>query len=188
MIVELRQYTLHPGTRDRFVDLFDARFVESQEALGMSVLGQLRDLDDPDRYVWLRAFPDMEVRRRALEAFYLAPAPAWRDHGPEAVAMMIDSDDVLLLRPAAGWEPPATTSRPPVGTTEDHPTEIVVTVWPGTVELAGPHLVTAHEVNDFPALPVRDEEVTVAMGPHPPVDAAPLQVLRLQPTPRSALR
>ena len=31
-IVELRQYTLHPGQRDVLIDLFDREFVESQEA------------------------------------------------------------------------------------------------------------------------------------------------------------
>src|SRR5437870_12322186 len=34
-IVELRQYTLHPGQRGVLIDLFDREFVESQEALGM---------------------------------------------------------------------------------------------------------------------------------------------------------
>ena len=33
-IVELRQYTLLPGKRDVLVDLFEAEFVESQEARG----------------------------------------------------------------------------------------------------------------------------------------------------------
>ena len=33
-IVELRQYTLHPGQRDTLIDLFDREFVESQEAPG----------------------------------------------------------------------------------------------------------------------------------------------------------
>ena len=33
-IVELRQYTLHPGKRDVLIDLFDREFVESQEASG----------------------------------------------------------------------------------------------------------------------------------------------------------
>ena len=58
-IVELRQYTLHPGKRDVLIDLFDRKFVESQEALGMKVIGQFRDLDNPNRFVWLRGFRDM---------------------------------------------------------------------------------------------------------------------------------
>ena len=50
-VVELRQYTLRPGRRDGFIELFDREFVETQEETGMAVLGQFRDLGDPDRFV-----------------------------------------------------------------------------------------------------------------------------------------
>src|SRR5687767_14085568 len=58
-VVELRQYTLHPGQRDVLIELFEREFVETQEAEGMRIVGQFRDLDNPDRFVWLRGFPDM---------------------------------------------------------------------------------------------------------------------------------
>ena len=113
-VVELRQYTLRPGGRDVLVELFDREFVESQEALGMEIVGQFRDLDRPDRFVWLRGFPDMVRRRQALAAFY--GGPVWQAHGPAANATMLDSDDVLLLRPATpvGFAPlpPARHRRP----------------------------------------------------------------------------
>ncbi|MFE2560746.1 NIPSNAP family protein [Streptomyces sp. NPDC059352] len=95
-VIELRQYTLRPGRRDELIDLFDREFVETQEETGMVLLGQFRDLDDPDRFVWLRGFRDMAARHRALTAFY--GGPVWAEHGPQANATMIDSDDVLLLR------------------------------------------------------------------------------------------
>ena len=97
-IVELRQYTLHPGRREALIDLFDREFVETQEAAGIRVLGQFRDLDRPDHFVWLRGFTDMEARRQALQAFY--GGPVWAAHRDAANATMVDSDDVLLLRPA----------------------------------------------------------------------------------------
>lgn len=97
-VVELRQYTLHPGRRDALIALFDREFVETQEAVGVAVLGQFRDLDDADRFVWLRGFADMAVRAAALPAFY--GGPVWSAHRNEANATMMDSDDVLLLRPA----------------------------------------------------------------------------------------
>ncbi|MCX4987046.1 NIPSNAP family protein [Streptomyces sp. NBC_00572] len=96
-VIELRQYTLRPGRRDELIALFDREFVESQEEVGMMVLGQFRDLDDPDRFVWLRGFPDMTARHRGLSDFY--GGPVWARHGPRANDTMIDSDDVLLLRP-----------------------------------------------------------------------------------------
>jgi hypothetical protein len=96
-VLELRQYTLHPGRRDELIELFDSEFVETQEAVGAQVLGQFRDLDDADRFVWLRGFADMPTRGSALPAFY--GGPVWREHRDAANATMIDSDDVLLLRP-----------------------------------------------------------------------------------------
>ena len=68
-IVELRQYILHPGKRDVLIDLFDREFVEPQEALGMKVIGQFRDLNNPNLFVWLRGFRDMPSRAQALKDF-----------------------------------------------------------------------------------------------------------------------
>jgi hypothetical protein len=96
-VVELRQYTLHDGARERLIDLFEDEFIEPQEALGIRVIGPFRDLEDPNRFVWLRGFPDMNERGRMLSAFY--EGPVWRAHRDAANATMIDSDNVLLLRP-----------------------------------------------------------------------------------------
>ena len=96
-VFELRQYTLRPGQRERLVELFERHFIEPQEALGMGLPGQFRDLDDPDRFVWLRSCADMPARAGALAAFY--DGPVWRAHRDAANATMLDSDDVLLLKP-----------------------------------------------------------------------------------------
>lgn len=97
-VIELRQYTLHPGRRETLIELFEREFIESQQACGIELPGLFRDLDRPDRFVWLRAFADMADRARALAAFY--EGPVWRAHREAANATMIDSDNVLLLRPA----------------------------------------------------------------------------------------
>lgn len=99
-VIELRQYTLQPNKRDVLIDLFDRELVETQEAVGMTVMGQFRDLDHPDLFVWLRGFKSMETRLRGLTAFY--GGPTWQAHAEAANATMLDSDNVLLLRPA--WE------------------------------------------------------------------------------------
>ncbi|MEO8524618.1 MAG: NIPSNAP family protein [Caldimonas sp.] len=95
-IIELRDYLLHPAQREVLIELFDRAFVESQEALAMRVIGQFRDLDRPDHFVWLRGFADMASRRHGLESFY--GGPAWAAHRDAANATMIDSSDVRLLR------------------------------------------------------------------------------------------
>jgi hypothetical protein len=98
-IVELRQYTLHPQRFDAFAHLFEDEFVDPLEAAGMTVIGQFRDLDDPNRFVWLRGFTDMASRAQSLEAFY--GGPVWKAHRDEANTNFTDTDNVLLLRPVA---------------------------------------------------------------------------------------
>ncbi|MEU4421467.1 NIPSNAP family protein [Actinoplanes sp. NPDC024001] len=201
MIVELRQYTLRPGRRDELIELFDREFVESQEELGMAVLGQFRDLDRPDMFVWLRGFPDMAVRGRALREFY--SGPVWKEHGPAANATMLDSDDVLLLRAIVA--PPASardTRRPPAALRatiwyRERPFDDEFTRWftgqgTGAVAVAA----TEYAENNFPALPVREgEHAFVWLGPPAggEVDVPErfgvtrTERLRLEPTTRSAL-
>src|SRR4051812_41387735 len=96
-VIELRQYALHPGRREDLIGLFEERFIEPQHAAGIHLLGQFRDLDDADRFVWLRGFSDMPARTGALRSFY--GGPVWAANRSAANATMIDSDNVLLLRP-----------------------------------------------------------------------------------------
>lgn len=137
-VLELRQYTLHPGQRDVLIRLFDREFVETQEAVGMRVVGQFRDMDDPDRFVWVRGFRDMAARAEALAAFY--GGPVWARHRDAANATMIDSDDVLLLRPVddrSGFPLPgvanpgaaAELDRPPVHATAAPTSLVAATVY-----------------------------------------------------------
>src|SRR5919109_530674 len=114
-ILELRMYALHPGRRDELIRLFEREFVETQEAVGMQVIGQFYDLDDPNRFVWLRGFNDMSAREQSLNTFY--NGPIWKAHRDAANATMIDSDNVLLLRvvhPTSGFSFQNGT-RPPLG-------------------------------------------------------------------------
>jgi hypothetical protein len=198
MVIELRRYRLRPGRRDELIELFDREFVESQEELGMRVLGQFRDLDQADDFVWLRAFPEMASRPRALSAFY--DGPVWAEHGPAANATMIDSDDVLLLRPVvtrAGWE--AGGLRPPPGATGDGPGAVLIITREMSIPMSHlpgtpvAELVTEQSPNNFPRLPIRvDEDVHVSVSTlRNAADAAvipPIEGLaRLIPTARSLL-
>ena len=179
-IVELRQYTLRPGQRDVLIDLFEREFIEAQEAEGITVLGQFRDLDRPDRFVWLRGFTSMPARARALGAFY--GGPLWKAHREEANATMLDSDNVLLLRPArpaSGFSLDGLRRSAP-GSNPRSAQLVIATLYffdrPPTVDFidfferevaplltaAGAavvaRFVTEASVNTFPALPVREGE------------------------------
>ena len=113
---ELRQYTLRARQRDTLISLFEGQFIEPQNEAGAHVVGTFRDADDPDRFVWIRGFADMAARPGALAAFY--GGPVWRAHRDAANATMVDSDNVLLLRPAApgaGFAPPVPLGEPAAG-------------------------------------------------------------------------
>jgi hypothetical protein len=216
MIYELRQYTMRPGRRDTLIELFEREFVETQEAAGMRIAGSFRDPDAPDTFPWLRAFPDMPARKAALEAFY--GGPVWLANRDAANATMIDSDDVLLLRPLV--EPP-TRERPPIGTTELPPSLYVATIChvedgfaaffdsevaPVLAEAGVPVVArfeSEHAENTFPQLPVRTgENVFVWLVRFDSAEDArevdlPMlkdrvtaepKRLRLRPTARSAMR
>jgi hypothetical protein len=97
-VLELRQYKIARDRRDEFVAYFEQHFVETQDRVGMPLLGQFRDTEDPDRFTWIRSFSGMEARKQALSDFYLGPV--WQAHRDTANPMLIDNDNVLLLRPA----------------------------------------------------------------------------------------
>ena len=195
---------MRPGARDVLVDLFDAHFVESQNELGIKIIGQFRDLDDPDRFVWLRGFPDMTTRAERLAAFY--GGPVWKEHREAANATMVDVRDVLLLRPARRDSPFALDGSDGIVAavirsledSEDE-TEVVSTferdVAPSLEALLG-YCVTEPGPNDFPALPVREgERVFVWFAAFPNREALDrsiqpgpnTHVVRLAPTPRSLI-
>lgn len=209
-VIELRQYTLRPGRRDELIELFDREFIEPQEEAGMRVLGQFRDLDDPDRFVWLRGFRDMATRQRALTSFY--DGPVWAKHGPQANATMLDSDDVLLLRPLSeesgfAISPPR---RPRVGAPAPE-RFVAATVWsfpPGrqdgialirdellpVLHRTGPAplaaLTTEAAPNTFPRLPVRTGEnvaVVVTAYPDESTYRAHLAAVRADPLARDEI-
>jgi quinol monooxygenase YgiN len=65
--------TLKSGTRDALIKLFQRELTETQEATGIVVIGQFRDLNNPDRFVWLCGFSNMATHATALQEFYRGP-------------------------------------------------------------------------------------------------------------------
>lgn len=97
MIVEVRSYRIKPGRRDEFIRFFETRAVPALRAHGMKVVGPLLDVENPNKFVWLRGFPSLEDRDRMKDAFY--GGELWKNE-LEAVAMpMLDSYDVILCEP-----------------------------------------------------------------------------------------
>lgn len=182
-VVELRQYLLHHDRRDELIDVFDRALVEAQEDTGMSVIGQFRDPDRPDYFVWLRGFPDMAARHASLAAFY--DGPVWAANRQAANATMVDSDDVLLLRPTIPLhclpvpDPSTRDQRVPAGAVvvvieHHHPvdhddalTRFQTELIPA-LEQTGARTIGTYETepapNTFARLPVRPDNVLVWFG------------------------
>jgi NIPSNAP len=201
-IVELRMYALHPGRRDELIRLFEREFLETQEVVGIQVIGQFYDLDDPNRFIWLRGFHDMSARAQSLHAFY--GGPVWKAHRDAANATMIDSDNVLLLRlPHAACGFSLHANRPPVGSRAKQGGFVTATIYyfDGPVDSEFIHtfentikpiliesgasvlayFVTEDSPNTFPGLPVREcEYVFVWFGGFPDQEAYKRHLARLR--------
>jgi hypothetical protein len=177
-IVELRQYKLKPGGRDVLVDLFERHFIEPQEELGAHILGYFRDLEDPDRFVWLRGFRDMVTRKVALETFY--SSDIWSANRAQVIDVLEGSENVLMLHPACGMGFAE-------GSTDlsDGSGMVIATIWPfkeavrpeirdffcreiaSVLTTCGANvsgiLETEPSENNFPRLPIREGENVVVV-------------------------
>jgi hypothetical protein len=98
-VLEIRQYRIASGQRERFADFFAQRTLAAQEACGMRVHGQFNELDDESSFVWFRGFPDLIERERRKEAFY--QSRLWFDElETEAFSMIEDYSNVILAMPS----------------------------------------------------------------------------------------
>lgn len=96
MIVEVRNYRTKPGCRAEFVRLFEERTGPTQISLGMTIIGPLLDLEDPDVAVWLRGFPSMEERDRMKEAFY--EGQPWKGELEGLVMPLLENYSVVVCQ------------------------------------------------------------------------------------------
>jgi len=96
-VIELRRYTIKPGGREDFARYFESYFPEAFEQLGALALGQFLERARADHFTWLRGFHDYDARAKVNAEFYFGPL--WKEHKATLNGLMLDSDDVLLLRP-----------------------------------------------------------------------------------------
>jgi hypothetical protein len=199
-VVELRQNTLHPGARDTLVQVFEDHFVEGQEQVGIRIGGIFLDENDPDRFVWFRGFADLDQRLDALQSFYFGPI--WTQHRDLANGTMIDSDDVLLLRPTV----PAHRPPEPAPLVDRRPGEdrvhVSVYVYCADLELEIWLSTEVHRIlervldtsvatwrshpgpNGFTKLPVREDNAFVWTASFPDQEARQHALDRLHASPR----
>ena len=101
MIVEVRAYRIKPGLRARFIEFFEQRAVPAQQALGIQIVGPMLDVENPNKFVFLRSFPSLEERDRLKDAFY--EGEVWKNELEGILMPMIDSYDVILCETTDGF-------------------------------------------------------------------------------------
>jgi hypothetical protein len=103
MIVEIRTYTLKPGTRDKAVAAFATLLPECQR-IGMKVAGPWLSTEDPNVLVWMRGFADAKARTAMSSAFY--GGKAWQNELSGIFMPILEKYDVVpveMAENAVNW-------------------------------------------------------------------------------------
>jgi len=96
-VIEFRRYTVKEGERAHFAEYFESFFPEAFQQLGAIAFGQFFERKNPVGFTWMRGFKNIDARAVVNSAFYYGPL--WREHAFTMNSLMVDSDNVLLLRP-----------------------------------------------------------------------------------------
>jgi hypothetical protein len=95
--VEFRRYVIKDGERKHFAQYFESYFPDAFEQLGAIAPGSFFERNNPSGFTWIRGFHTIDDRAIVNAAFYYGPV--WAEHRSTLNGLMIDSDNVLLLRP-----------------------------------------------------------------------------------------
>jgi hypothetical protein len=101
MIVEVRSYRIKPGKREEFIQLFENRSIPALQSHGMKIIGPLLDIENPNKFVFLRGFPTLEDLLRMKDEFY--GGDLWKNELEQIAMPMLESYDVTLCETTAGF-------------------------------------------------------------------------------------
>ncbi|MEP4034972.1 antibiotic biosynthesis monooxygenase [Pseudophaeobacter sp.] len=102
MILEMRRYTLNPGQREAFIRFFEEVNRTALREAGMLVFGPMRDLEDPNKVHWMRAFESLEQRETIKQAFY--DGPVWTQEVEPLVMPLIAHYEASVVETTEGFE------------------------------------------------------------------------------------
>ena len=184
-VIEFRRYTIKEGERKHFAQYFESFFPEAFQQLGAIAVGSFFERKNQAMFTWVRGFHTIEDRAVVNSAFYYGPV--WKEHKKTLNNLMIDSDNVMLLKPLSPDRGvlvlPAVDPVSEASGAHGVVIAVICAVKANSVEdfakqaeptfagyrAAGAHeagvLVTLDVVNNFPQLPVRtDGPYLVWMG------------------------
>jgi hypothetical protein len=87
MILEIRTYTLKPGTRERFQQLFETT-MPLLKKWNINVVSHGPSMHDENSYYLIRRFSDVAERQRLEDAFY--GSRDWKEGAREEVLSLIE--------------------------------------------------------------------------------------------------
>ena len=176
-VVELRRYLIREGERENFAKCFESYFPEAFQQLGAIVFGQFFERGNRLAFTWFRGFRNMDARARVNADFYYGPL--WKEHASTMNARLLDSDNVLLLRPLSPNRGiPVLPAVDPIGEAQGGQGSVVAQIFPVKAEsvdlfaqrademfagyrAAGMReagvLVTLDAANNFPQHPIRTD-------------------------------
>lgn len=96
-VIEFRRYTIKDGERERFASRFESFFPEAIQQTGAIVAGEFLERANRSMFTWIRCFRDLDDRARLNGELY--GGPVWKEHRSRMNELIVDSDNVLLLRP-----------------------------------------------------------------------------------------
>jgi hypothetical protein len=93
--VEIRSYSLKPGTRDVFHHAVTERAIPMLRRWDVDVIAYGPSLHDDDSYVLIRAYSSLDDRQRSQDAFY--GSDEWRQGPREEILRLIESFTSVVL-------------------------------------------------------------------------------------------
>ena len=96
MFYELRQYKIHPGRMEEWVEFMEKDIIPFQVSRGMVITGSWRGEEDDTVYVWMRRFESESERERLYEAVY--QSDYWKNDVAPRVTELMDRSAMRVAR------------------------------------------------------------------------------------------
>ncbi|MEO8035621.1 MAG: NIPSNAP family protein [Acidobacteriota bacterium] len=93
--VEIRSYSLRPGSRASFHLMMSIRAVPMQRRWSIDVVTYGSSLHDENSYYLIRSYESVAHRQESQAAFY--GSDEWRDGPREKILALIESDASIVL-------------------------------------------------------------------------------------------
>ena len=95
MVIEMRTYKTKPGKRAEFLEIFRSRSIPAHSEIGMKILGPFLSVEDPDTFIFLRGFPDIDSREPMKAKFY--EGQLWKTELEKVLMPMLEKYEVVVV-------------------------------------------------------------------------------------------